>query len=96
MLSNSNKQKLRKLAHSLPSMIQIGKSSLSENLFVQIDNDLEAHELVKITMQKTCDLPVRDAAIECAAQTGSEIVQIIGRTFILYRRSKDNKLGIKA
>lgn len=79
---------------SLPSMVQIGKGNLSDTLFDTLDADLEAHELVKVTMQKTTELPVREAAIECASQTGSEIVQIIGRTFVLYRQSKANKLGI--
>ncbi|MGM9960984.1 MAG: YhbY family RNA-binding protein [Allobaculum sp.] len=94
MLSSKNKKKLRTLAMNLPSMLQIGKSDLSENFFETLDNDLQAHELVKVTMQKTASLTVREAAIECAAQTGSEVIQIIGRTFALYRPSKENKLGI--
>jgi len=38
---------------------------------------------------------VREAAIECASATGSEVVHIVGHTFLLYRRSKENKLGLK-
>lgn len=76
-------------------MLQIGKSNLTESFFDTLSADLEAHELVKVTMQKTSDLSVREAAIECAGATGSEIVQIIGRTFSLYRPSKENKLNIR-
>lgn len=94
MLSAQNKKKLRTLAMQLPSMIQIGKGNLSQTLFEGIDADLEAHELVKVTMQKTSTVSVREAAIECASQTGSEVIQVIGRTFTLYRPSKANKLGI--
>lgn len=94
MLSTQNKKKLRTLAMPLPSMMQIGKGNLSQNMISSLDADLEAHELVKVTLQKTADITVREAAIECASQTGSEIVQIIGRTFVLYRQSKANKLGI--
>lgn len=94
MLSAQNKKKLRTLAMNLPSMIQIGKGNLSEALFESLSNDLEAHELVKVTMQKTAAISVREAAIECASQTGSDIVQIIGRTFTLYRRNPDKKMGI--
>lgn len=82
------------MANGLPSMIQIGKSNLSDTLFETIDADLEAHELVKITMQKTVDITVREAAIECASRTGSEIVQIIGRTFVLYRQARDGRQGL--
>lgn len=95
MLSNANKKKLRSMAMSLPSMIQIGKADLSDNLFSHIDTDLEAHELVKVTLQKTCSLEPREAAIQCTAATHSEIIQVIGKTFVLYRQSKDNKLGIE-
>ncbi len=94
MLSAQNKKKLRSLAVELPSMIQIGKGNLSETFFEGLDTELEAHELVKVTLQKTSTLTVREAAIECASQTGSEIIQTIGRTFVLYRQSRENKLGI--
>lgn len=94
MLSAQNKKKLRTMAMNLPSMIQIGKGNLSETLFEGIDRDLEAHELVKITMQKTSTLSVREAAIECASATGSEVIQVIGRTFTLYRENRDKKSGL--
>ncbi|MBF0578262.1 YhbY family RNA-binding protein [Erysipelotrichaceae bacterium RD49] len=94
MLSAQNKKKLRSLAVELPSMIQIGKGNLSETFFEGLDTELEAHELVKVTLQKTSTLTVREAAIECASQTGSEVIQTIGRTFVLYRQSRENKLGI--
>lgn len=78
----------------MSSMMQIGKGSLSPNMITSLKNDLEAHELVKVTILKTADIEPREAAIELAAATGSEVVQIIGRTFLLYRQSKENKLGL--
>jgi RNA-binding protein len=95
MLSKEQKKTLKTLAMQLPSQVQIGKSNLSDNLFETLSNDLNAHELVKVTLQRTCELTPREAAIECSSATGSEIVQIIGRTFVLYKRSKENKLGLK-
>ncbi|MEY8380533.1 YhbY family RNA-binding protein [Ileibacterium valens] len=94
MLSQDEKKKLRTIGHSLSSMMQIGKGSLSPNMITSLKNDLEAHELVKVTILKTADIEPREAAIELAAATGSEVVQIIGRTFLLYRQSKENKLGL--
>ena len=95
MLNSQNKKKLRTMAQTLPALLQIGKGDLSDKFFENLDSDLEAHELVKVSMQKTSSLTVREAAIECAAQTGSDVIQVIGRTFTLYRPSKENKLGIK-
>ena len=77
------------------SLFQIGKDGLSDNLFETLNDSLEAHELVKCNLLKTCPIETREAAIECASATGSEIVHIIGHTFVLYRKSKENKLGIK-
>lgn len=95
MLSTENKRKLRAMAHGMPALLQIGKGGLNDNMYRSLDDDLEAHELVKVSILKTSDVEPREAAIECASMTHSDIVQIIGRTFILYRRSKENKLGIR-
>mgnify|MGYP000199991929 CR=1 FL=1 len=35
------------------------------------------------------------AAVMVVSATGSEVVHIVGHTFLLYRRSKENKLGLK-
>lgn len=95
MLTSQNKKLLRKMAQSMRPLFQIGKDGLSYNLIRSLDDSLEAHELVKCTLLKTSPIDVREAAIECSSQTHSEIVHIVGRTFILYRRSKENKLGLK-
>lgn len=94
MLSKENKKKLRAMANSMNASIQIGKANLSDNFFQTLSDDLKAHELIKVSILKTADVPVREAAIECAAATGSEVVHIIGRTFVLYKKSKENKLGL--
>ena len=95
MLSNENKKYLRKLSQDYRALIQIGKDGLSENLYNKLDDSSETHELVKCKLLKTSPIETREAAIECAGATGSEIVHIIGHTFVLYRRSKENKLGLK-
>lgn len=95
MLSNQDKKYLRSMSMQLPALIQIGKVGLSQNLYTSLDDALEAHELVKCNLLKTSPIDTREAAIECAANTHSDVVHIVGHTFILYRRSKENKLGLK-
>lgn len=94
MLSGKEKNKLRGIAQTRKALFQIGKDGVSENMIKTIGDSLEAHELVKISMLKTCAVEPREAAFDLAAGTHSEIVQIIGRTIILYRRSKKNVLGM--
>ena len=95
MLTSQNKKYLRKLGMDYKSLFQIGKDGLSDNLMDTLSDSLEAHELVKCNLLKTCPIDVREAAIECASATGSVVVHIVGHTFLLYRRSKENKLGLK-
>ncbi|MBM6807678.1 YhbY family RNA-binding protein [Faecalicoccus pleomorphus] len=95
MISAQNKKILRKLSMSYRPLFQIGKDGLSYNMIKSLNDSLEAHELVKCSLLKTSPIDVREAAIECSSQTHSEIIHIVGRTFVLYRRSKENKLGLK-
>ena len=83
------------MSMQLSALVQIGKVGLSQNLYTSLDDALEAHELVKCNLLKTAPIDTREAAIECAANTHSDVVHIVGHTFVLYRRSKENKLGLK-
>lgn len=94
MLTNKEKQKLRGVAQTRRALFQIGKDNISENMIKTVSDSLEAHELVKVSMLKTCGLAPREAALDLCAGTNSEIVQIIGRTIVLYRRSKKNLMEL--
>ena len=94
MLTGKQKSELRGIAQTKKALFQMGKDAISENLIKTIQDSLEAHELIKINLLKTCAISVNEAAIEVARETHSEIVQVIGRTFVLYRKSKKNKLGL--
>ena len=75
-------------------MIQIGKDGISDNLIATLDDSLRAHELVKLNLLKTAPLSTAEAAAMLAQATDSELVHSIGRTFVLYRRSKKNLMGL--
>ena len=92
MLSNKQKSYLRALANKLKADVIIGKDGLSEQVIESADLALEAHELLKINLLKTTNLAVKEAAIELAVNTKSDIVQTIGRTIVLYRKSKEAKI----
>lgn len=83
------------MAHGLRPVVQIGKEGLSYNMIQSVNDALEAHELIKCSLLKTSPIDTRQAAIEVAGNTSSEVIQLIGHTFVLYRRSKENKLGIR-
>ena len=82
---------LRGLANPLQAKYQIGKGGVEENYIKQIDDALEANELIKITILDTALLSGREAAAALCNALGAESVQIIGNRVVLYRESKKNK-----
>ena len=89
MLNGKQKRFLRALGAREKTLVQIGKDGLSYNLFTSVDDALRTHELIKVSLLKSCELEVREAALETAAQSGAEIVQMIGRTFLLYKPNRE-------
>lgn len=91
MLNSRQRAQLRGMANDYETIFQIGKSGISENTIKQVDDALEARELIKLRVLETCPLSSREAADQLANETKSDVVQVIGSRFILYRESKDNK-----
>ena len=91
MLTGKQKQFLRALANSRRPLFQVGKDGVTANVINTVSDSLEAHALIKISVLKTCGEDVREVALDLSAGTRSQIVQIIGRTVILYRESRDKK-----
>ena len=94
MLTGKQKRYLRALATKERAVFQIGKEGLSHNLFKTVSDYLEAHELVKVSVLKTCDTYFDELAFDLAMYTESEVVQKIGRTIVLYRCSKEHLITL--
>ena len=89
MLTSKQKSYLRSLAQTEPALFQIGKEGLSDNLIQTVDDALRTHELVKIKLLKTVSDDVDEIIFDLAMNTKSEVVQKIGRVFVLYRKAKE-------
>ena len=72
-------------------LFQLGKGGMSDALIKQVDDALEARELIKLRVLETSPVSSREAADEIAEKTHSDVVQVIGTRFVLYRESRDNK-----
>ena len=95
MLTNKEKKFLRKLANPINSIFQVGKEGVSLNQIKGINDYLEAHELVKISVLKNCDAEMMEIALDICSSTKAELVQIIGRIIVLYRQSKKKIINLK-
>lgn len=91
MLNSRQRAQLRGLANTMETILQIGKSGVTDNTVKQVNDALEARELIKLRALETCPASSREAADEIAEKTGADVVQVIGTRFVLYRESKDNK-----
>ncbi|OQB24098.1 MAG: RNA-binding protein YhbY [Firmicutes bacterium ADurb.Bin182] len=91
MITGKQRSRLRGMANALEPIFQIGKGGIGENLAEQVSLALEARELVKISVLDTADISAREAGDILAKRLGAEVVQSIGRKFVLYRKSKENQ-----
>ena len=92
MLNSRQRAQLRGMANDFETILQVGKMGISENTVKQVDDALEARELIKMSVLETCEKSSREVADELAPIVKADVVQVIGRKFILYRESKENKV----
>ena len=85
MLTGKQRRHLRALGHDLKPIVQVGKGGIDEGLVKAVDQALADHELVKIKVGEGAGLDRQEAADELAAQTHSEVAQVLGNTVLLYR-----------
>ncbi len=91
MLNSRQRAQLRAMANDMETILQVGKGGINENTVKQVKDALEARELIKLRTLETCPTTVRETADELANKTESDVVQVIGTRFILYKESKNNK-----
>lgn len=94
-MTSKDRAYLRSLASNIEPIFQIGKGSISDNLIKQVDDALEARELIKITVLETCPLDAKEASTILSNSTNSTVVQVMGRKITLYRRNeKESKINV--
>ncbi len=86
-LTSKQRAQLRAMANSIDTILQVGKDGLGENLIKQANDALEARELIKGRALENSEFTAREAAEALAKATRSEVVQVIGTKFVLYRQS---------
>jgi len=80
---------LRGLGHHLKPLVMLGREGLDKNVITAVDEVLRAHELVKIKIGNGCLLGRQEAADMVAGKTGAAVVQILGKTVLLFRANPD-------
>lgn len=90
-MTSKQRAYLKSLATNLDTIFQIGKGGISDEICFQLNNAMEARELIKIKLLETCPDPIKEVASEIAEKTGAEIVQTIGTKIVLFKVSSQEK-----
>ena len=89
MLNPKQKRELKALASQLTIRYQIGKNEISDSLIDVLNKALTAHELIKIDVMKGYEGEMEPLAMDLSMRLKAEVVQIVGRVIVLFRRNKE-------
>lgn len=89
-MTSKQRAYLKSLASNLNPIFHVGKASLTPEITVAIAESFNNNELIKVAVLKNCDDDAREIAEYVAERTHSELVQVIGKRFILYKPFKEN------
>lgn len=91
MISGKQRSYLKGLANGIEPIFQVGKNGVTESFLKQVDEALEARELVKINVLNNSFLEAKNVAVELSEKLNAEFVQSIGNKFVIYRESEESK-----
>ena len=92
IISNRRKryEQQTSLANNIDPIFQIGKASLTPEIIEALDAALEKRELIKVSVLKNCIDDPKEIASVIAERTHSNVVKVIGKKMIFYRKAKKN------
>ena len=92
-MTSKQRAYLRSLANKIDAIFQVGKNGLNDNLIKQLNDALEARELIKITVLETAPDSAKNLAVEISKKTNSLVIQVLGSKITLFRqKEKDSKI----
>jgi RNA-binding protein len=90
MLTGKQRAYLRKLAHNIDPVFQVGKNGVEATFLKQVEEILEKRELIKIKVLENSGLEAREVSDMICEEVGCEGIQAIGSKLVLYKESKKN------
>ena len=82
---------IKKVAHTMKPLVQVGKLGIGDTQLHQIDITLNKRELIKISLLQNAEVSIEQLQKQLAQHLGATIIQIIGRTLIVYKPSADKQ-----
>lgn len=92
MLDKKTRIKLRSLAMTIKPSVWVGKDGFTENVLNQIKEELFNHELIKLTLQDSIEVPTEFELSEIATKLNADVVTVIGKKIVLYKHSEKKNI----
>ena len=91
-LTQEQKKQFKSIGHHLKPVLIVAENGLSEGVVAELERALNDHELIKVQFRIT-EREDRRALIDELSRAGCcELVQVIGKVALLYRKNpKPNK-----
>jgi RNA-binding protein len=80
------RRKLRAHGHAFNPLVHVGKAGVTPGVLAQLAQALFDHELVKVRVATECPVDRFEVADAFAAQPGTQVVQLVGRVVLVYKR----------
>ena len=87
-ISNEQRKQFKAIAHHLKPVVIIAGNGITEGVARELERALTDHELIKIKIAVGEREDRAAIADEITCLTGSELVQMIGRTAVLLRHNQ--------
>ncbi|MGN0497139.1 MAG: ribosome assembly RNA-binding protein YhbY [Lachnospiraceae bacterium] len=89
-MTSKQRAYLKGLAMTMDPIINVGKNSVTPELIQSVDEAIKKRELIKLSILKNCLDDPKEIANTIAERTKSQVVQVIGKKIVLYKRNNKN------
>jgi RNA-binding protein len=90
MITSSQKQFLKSLAHPMKPVVQIGKDHLTDGLIQEVGRALNDHELIKIKLLRSATETQVELVTQLCQKLDAVCVEQRGHVATLYRARAEN------
>ncbi len=86
-LTSKQRRHLKGLGHHLANLAMVGREGITDSMVNSVEDVLVAHELVKVRVQNNSPVDRKEVADLLAKATGAAVVQVLGKTVLLFREN---------
>lgn len=88
-LTGKQKRFLRAMGTALDPIVQVGKAGLVPSIVASAIDAVRARELIKVRVLQNCPEEPKDVLVMLAERTRTDLVQVIGRNGLLYKKNPE-------